>query len=97
MELVSLHDSIRNKLSGADCVLAFETASDYLATNKMTHQRPVYYVYSTHELNIPDVECTIVDNFDSLDIVEERGMRCTSVTQTMWEGLRNDRCRQVII
>ena len=33
MELVSLHDSIRNKLSGSDCVLAFETASDYLATS----------------------------------------------------------------
>lgn len=93
----TLQDSIREKLHGVDCVLAFETASDYLATNKMTHQRPAYYVYSTHELNIPEVECTIVDNYDSLDIVEERGMKCTSVTQTMWDLLRNDRCTQVTI
>lgn len=93
----TLQDSIREKLHGVDCVLAFETASDYLATNKMTHQRPAYYVYSTHELNIPEVECTIVNNYDSLDIVEERGMKCTSVTQTMWDLLRNDRCQQVTI
>lgn len=93
----TLQDNIREKLSEVDCVLAFETASDYLATNKMTHQRPAYYVYSTHELNIPEVECTIVDNYDSLDIVEERGMKCTSVTQTMWDLLRNDRCPQVTI
>ena len=93
----TLQDSIREKLYGVDCVIAFETASDYLATNKMTHQRPAYYVYSTHESNIPEVECTIVDNYDSLDIVEERGMKCTSVTQTMWDLLRNDRCPQVII
>ena len=93
----TLQDSIREKLYGVDCVLAFETASDYLATNKMTYQRPAYYVYSTHELNILEVECTIVDNYDSLDIVEERGMKCTSVTQTMWDLLRNDRCPQVTI
>lgn len=97
MRLRTIHDIIREKLYGVDCVLAFETASDYLATNKMTHQRPAYYVYSTHELNIPEVECTIVDNYDSLDIIEERGMRCTSVTQTMWDLLRNDRCPQVTI
>lgn len=97
MELVSLHDNIRAKLLGVDCVLAFETASDYLSTNKMTNQRPMYYVYATHELNIQGVECTIVDNFDDLDIINERGMLCTSVTQTMWDLLRNDRDSQVII
>lgn len=72
MELVSLHDNIRAKLLGVDCVLAFETASDYLSTNKMTNQRPMYYVYATHELNIQGVECIILDNFDDLDIVNER-------------------------
>ena len=92
-----VYKMIEEKLSGVDCVLAFETASDYLATNKMTHQRPAYYVYTTHELNIPEVECTIVDNYNSLDTIEERGMRCTSVTQTMWDLLRNDRDSQVII
>ena len=97
MELMSLHDRIRNKLSGIDCVLAFETASDYLGTNKMTHQRPAFYVYATHELGIPDVECTIVDNFEHLNIINERGMLCTSVEQTIWDLLRNDRDRQVII
>lgn len=41
-----LQDSIREKLYRVDCVLAFETASDYLATNKMTHQKPAYWDYA---------------------------------------------------
>lgn len=92
-----VYQIIEEKLSGVDCVLAFETASDYLGTNKMTHQRPAFYVYATHELGIPDVECTIVDNFEHLNIINERGMLCTSVEQTIWDLLRNDRDQQVII
>lgn len=95
--LMTVCDKIREKLSGVDCVLAFETASDYLGTNKMTHQRPAYYVYSTHELGIEGVECTIVDDLDKLNTVERLGLRCTTVEQTMWDLLRNDRCPQVTI
>lgn len=88
---------IRLKLTGVDCVLAFETASDYLGTNAGTHQRPAFYVYSLKELNIEGVECTVVDSYDSIDIVQERGMYCTSVEQTLIDLLRNDRDDQVIV
>ena len=92
-----VYKQIEDKLVGVDCVLAFETASDYLATNKMTHLRPAFYVYSLRELNISGVECTVLDSYDNLEITEQRGIRCTSETQTMWDLLRNDRDPQVII
>lgn len=88
---------IEEKLKGVDCVLAFETASDYLGTNCMTHQRPSFCVYSTKELNMEGVECTVVDSYDNIEIIEERGIRCTSVTQTLIDLLRYDRDDQVIL
>lgn len=90
-------DDIQTKLCGVDCVLAYETASDYLGTNAGTHQRPAFYVYSLKELNIDGVECIVVDSYDNLEVVYERGMYCTSVTQTLIDLLRNDRDDQVIV
>lgn len=34
--LITQNDLVRDALRGVDCVLAFETASDYLGTNKMS-------------------------------------------------------------
>ena len=77
--------------------MAYETASDYLGTNKMTDQRPAFYVYSLRELNIPGVECTVVDSYDNMDIVDDGVLRCTSARQTIIDLLRNDRDPQVTI
>lgn len=93
----SCYSDIEEKLRGIDCVLAFETASDYLGMNAGTHQRLAYYVYSLEELNLEGVDCTILDSYDSLDILEERGMRCTSRTQTIIDLLSHDRDDQVIL
>ena len=87
---------IRNYLLGVDCVLAYETASDYLGTNCMG-DRPSYTVYSLEELNLDGVECIIVDSYDNLDIVEKLGIRTTSEQYTLFDLLRNDRDPQVII
>lgn len=38
MILPNLHDTIKNTVLGYNCVLAFETASDYLGTNKMAYR-----------------------------------------------------------
>lgn len=91
-----LHDLMQEKLRGVDCVLAFESASDYLATNKMTY-RPSLYVYARQELNIQGVECTIIDSYDGLELVDDGVLRCTSVQQTIIDLLRYDRDPQVTI
>lgn len=96
MILPNLHDTIKNTILGYDCILAFETASDYLGTNKMAY-RPKLCVYALQELNIAGVDCTIVDSFSNLEIVELDGIRCTSERQTIWDLLRYDRDQQVTV
>ena len=96
MILPNLHDTIKSTIFDYDCVLAFETASDYLGTNKMAY-RPKLCVYSLKELNITGVECKIVDSYSDLEIVELDGIRCTSARQTIWDLLRYDRDQQVTV
>lgn len=96
MILPNLHDTIKNTILGYDCILAFETASDYLGTNKMAY-RPKLCVSALQELDIAGVDCNIVDSYSDLEIVELDGIRCTSERQTIWDLLRYDRDQQVII
>lgn len=96
MILPNLHDTIRNTIFGYDCVLAFETASDYLGTNKMAY-RPKLCVYSLQELNITMVDCNLIESYSDLEIVELDGIRCTSARQIIWDLLRYDRDQQVIV
>lgn len=96
MGLKTLHDTIREKLTGYDCVLAFETASDYLGTNKMAY-KPSLDVYSLRELNIDGVNCTVLDSYDNLEVIDRVGLRCTSERQTIIDLLRYDRDPQVTI
>ncbi len=96
MILPNLHDTIKNTILGYDGILAFETASDYLGTNKMAY-RPKLCVYALQELNIAGVDCTIVDSFSNLEVVELDGIRCTSERQTIWDLLRYDRDQQVTV
>lgn len=96
MILPNLHDTIKNTILGYDCILAFETASDYLGTNKMAY-RPKLCVYALQELNIAGVDCKIVDSYSDLEIVELDGIRCTSERQTIWDLLRYDRDQQVTV
>lgn len=96
MILPNLHDTIKNTILGYDCILAFETASDYLGTNKMAY-RPKLCVYALQELNVSGVDCNIVDSYSDLEIVELDGIRCTSERQTIWDLLRYDRDQQVTI
>lgn len=96
MILPNLHDTIKNTILGYDCILAFETASDYLGTNKMAY-RPKLCVYALQELEITGVDCKIVDSFSNLEVVELDGIRCTSERQTIWDLLRYDRDQQVTV
>lgn len=96
MILPNLHDTIKHTILGYDCVVAFETASDYLGTNKMAY-RPKLCVYSLQELSIEGVECNIVSSYSNLEIIELDGIRCTSARQIIWDLLRYDRDQQVTI
>jgi hypothetical protein len=89
------HLDVENTVRNVDCIVAMESAASYLGIDNMPN-RDVLFVYSLEQLNIKGVVCTIVDSFDSIDFIEQNGIRCTSVKQTIYDLLRYDRDDQVI-
>lgn len=68
-----------NKLRGVDYILAFETASNYMFWCSPTFQRPAYYVYAIHELDINGVECTSINSLDDIKWEQDtKGVRYTT-------------------
>lgn len=88
---------IEEKLIGLDCIVAFETASDYLGICKSTHQRPTYCIYSRKNLGISEVECTLVESYADIEYKEIRGLKVTTPRQTIIDLITNDRDDQVIL
>ena len=88
---------IEEKLMDLDCIIAFETASDYLGICKSTHQRPAYYVYSKQNLGVSEVECTLVESYANIEYKEIRGLKVTTPRQTIVDLITNDRDDQVIL
>lgn len=87
---------IKSKIGNLDCVLAYETAADYLGICDLCSDRPSFTVYSKEELGVDNIECTLVDSFDNIDTIELNGLRCTSINQTIIDLLRDDRDADVI-
>jgi len=89
---------ISGVVSGSDCVLAFETAADFLGINNgIAWHRPSLFVYSLQPIELDGVQCIVLDSYEALEIQEIGGIRCTSVRQTIFDLLRYDRDDQVIL
>lgn len=96
-DIISLSDILSRRLKGVDCIVAFESAADSLGICCPAIERPAIYVYSCEEISIDGIECTIVDSYDGIDIIELGGIRYTSPAQTIFDLLRYDRDDQVIL
>lgn len=86
---------IYNKLLGVNCILAYETASDYLGMNSMA-DRPSYIIYTENYIDDSDLECIIVDYLDTIPYMVKNSIKVTTEEQTIIDLLRNDRDVQVI-
>jgi hypothetical protein len=76
-------------LKGLDVVLCLTSALELLDLfNGYVHEDEID-VYSKALLPFENVNCFVVDDFDSLEIVEIGGLRCTSVNQTFNDLFRH--------
>lgn len=91
LRAVPQEDLLRELISGVDCIVAMESASDLLDMSNYPIYNEDVTVYATKELNIPHVECIVVESFDNIDTVERCGFRVTSPVQTIIDMFRYDR------
>lgn len=96
MQLNCVEQGIVSIFQGVDCILACETAADFLGISNGCLQRRVYIVYAKQELGLPDVQCILVDSYDGIAYEERLGILCTTPEQTIMDLIVNDRDDQVI-
>ena len=94
--IYSYNDYLRDLLRGAPCILAYDTAADYLglwsgSMNPMTAE-----IYVCEPLHIEGTTEYLIPSFDFVEHENCRGLLCTTVNQTISDLLRADGDNQVI-
>lgn len=96
MAVITYKDYLRDLLRDKDCILACDTAADYLGlTNGGQRERAKIYV--TRKLDIPNTEQIFVPSFSSIPVSKHRGLRCTTVNRTIIDLLEQEGDEQIIM
>lgn len=95
MAVMTYNDYLRALLGKIECILAFDTAADYLGlTNGGYREKAQIYVKNNQQ--IEDTEQITISSFADKEYQQVRGLRCTTVNQTIVDLLEQDGDEQII-
>lgn len=95
MSVITYNDQLRNLLANADCVLAFDTAADFLGLTNGGY-RSMAQIFVNQKQNISGTEQFIVPSLEALECEEHNGLMCTTVNQTIIDLLEGNGDEQII-
>lgn len=95
MAVMAYNDTLRKLLKNVDCVLAFDTAADFLGLTNGGY-RSVAQIYVDRKQDIEGTEQTLVPSLESLECEERGGLVCTTVNRTIIDLLEQDGDEQII-
>lgn len=95
MSVITYNDQLRNLLSNIDCVLAFDTAADFLGLTNGGY-RPMAQIFVSKKQDISGTEQIIVPSLETLEYEEHNGLLCTTVNQTIIDLLEQNGDEQII-
>lgn len=95
MAVISYNDQLRYLLSNVECVLAFDTAADFLGLTNGGYRSAVQ-IFVDKMQNIKGTEQTLVSSLETLECEERNGLRCTTVNQTIIDLLKQNGDEQII-
>ena len=90
------NDYLRDLLKNSDCILAYDTAADYLGLTNGGY-RPVAQIFSKTKTGITGVQEKLADDFQNIEYTTINGLNCTTVNQTIIDLLYNDGDEQIIV
>lgn len=95
MAVMTYNDYLRNLLESIECVLAFDTAADYLGlTNGSYREKAQIFVENYQQ--IKDTEQIRISSFSDKEYQQVRGLMCTTVNQTIVDLLEQNGDKQII-
>lgn len=95
MAVVAYNDKLRDLLKNVECVLAFDTAADFLGLTNGGY-RSVAQIFVNREQNIEGTEQTLVPSLTALECEERGGLLCTTVKRTIIDLLEQNGDEQII-
>lgn len=95
MAVQTYNDYLRQILSNKECVLAFDTAADFLGlTNGGIRQEAQIFV--TEQQDIKGTQEFLIPSFEQLEWKEYHGLLCTTINQTIIDLLEQNGDEQII-
>lgn len=95
MAVLTYNDYLRQLLSACECILAFDTAADFLGLTNGGN-RSVAKIYVTKKQNVEGTQQIIIPSFSRIDYEEYHGLLCTTVNRTISDLLEQDGDEQII-
>ena len=95
MAVVTYNDWLRELLAGVECVLAYDTAADYLGLTNGGYRETVQ-IFVAEKQDIEGTEQFLVASLEELECVECNGLVCTTVNRTVIDLLEQNGDEQII-
>lgn len=95
MAVMAYNDWLRDLLKNVKCVLAFDTAADFLGLTNGGY-RPVAQIFVDKRQNIEGTEQILVPSLEDLECEERNGLICTTVNRTIIDLLEQNGDGQII-
>jgi len=96
MAIYTYNDYLRDLLKDAPCILAYDTAADYLGLWGGSMYPQTAQIYVTSPLHIAGTTEHLIPSFNAVDHEKRLGLLCTTINQTINDLLRADGDNQVI-
>lgn len=93
--VIAYNDQLRNLLANVECVLAFDTAADFLGLTNGGY-RDVAQIFVNKKQNIEGTEQILVPSLENLECEERNGLVCTTANQTIIDLLEQNGDEQII-
>lgn len=96
MGIYTYNTYLRDLLKDAPCILAYDTAAEYLGLFNGTFYHEYAQIYVLAPLHIKGTKEYLISSFEDVAYEWRRGLRCTTVNQTITDLLRADGDNQII-
>ena len=96
MSVITYNDQLRNLLADVECVLAFDTAADFLGLTNGGYRSAVQ-IFVNKKQKIDGTEQILVPSLETLVCEERNGLLCTTVNQTINDLLEQNGDEQIIM
>lgn len=95
MSVVAYNDWLRKLLVNVECVLAFDTAADFLGLTNGGY-RPTAQIFVDKKQDVEGTEQIIVPSLKMIECEERNGLKCTTVNRTIIDLLEQNGDEQII-